>query len=56
MGGLGLLKTKKMNVALLLKWVWRLDQEEDTIWAKIVKAKYVDAEDFFFSGNGVGNS
>jgi hypothetical protein len=55
MGGLGLLKTKKMNVALLLKWVWRLYQEEDTIWAKIVKAKYVDVDDLF-SGHGVGNS
>jgi hypothetical protein len=45
----------KMNVALLLKWVWRLDQEEDTIWAKIVKAKYADVEDLF-SGNGGGGS
>jgi hypothetical protein len=31
LGGLGLLNTKKMNQALLLKWVWRLYQEEDTI-------------------------
>jgi hypothetical protein len=28
-GGLGLLNTKKMNQALLLKWIWRLYQEED---------------------------
>jgi hypothetical protein len=32
MGGLGLLNTKKMNIALLTKWIWRLYQEEENIW------------------------
>jgi hypothetical protein len=54
-GGLGLLNTKKMNLALLLKWIWRLYQEEDTIWARIIHAKYVDASDLF-SGSGQGES
>jgi hypothetical protein len=53
LGGLGLLNTKKMNQSLLLKWVWRLYQEEDTIWAKLIRAKYHDANDIF-SGNGQG--
>jgi hypothetical protein len=30
-GGLGLLNTKKMNLALLLKWIWRLYHDVDTI-------------------------
>jgi hypothetical protein len=55
MGGLGLLNTKKMNLALLLKWVWKLYNEEDTIWSKIINAKYTDAEDLF-SGTGQGGS
>ncbi|KAK1692879.1 hypothetical protein QYE76_009576 [Lolium multiflorum] len=54
-GGLGLLNTKKMNVALLLKWIWRLYQEEDTIWAHIIRAKYGDASDLF-AGSGNGGS
>jgi hypothetical protein len=54
-GGLGLLNTKKMNLALLLKWVWRIYQEEDNIWAKLIRAKYQDADDIF-SGSGQGGS
>jgi hypothetical protein len=54
-GGLGLLNTKKKNIALLLKWVWRIYQEEYTIWAKLIRAKYHDATDFF-SGSGHGGS
>jgi hypothetical protein len=55
MGGLGLLNTKKMNIALLLKWVWRLYREDDAIWAKIVRAKYTDADNLF-AGSGQGGS
>jgi hypothetical protein len=55
MGGLGLLSTRKMNIALLLKWVWKLYNEDDTIWSKIIKAKYPDASDLF-SGSGKGGS
>jgi hypothetical protein len=47
LGGLGLLNTKKMNLALLLEWVCRIYQEEDTIWAKLIRAKYQDANDIF---------
>ncbi|XP_071683220.1 uncharacterized protein [Lolium perenne] len=54
-GGLGLLNTTKMNLALLLKWIWRLYQDVDTIWARIIRAKYGDASDLF-SGSGHGGS
>jgi hypothetical protein len=54
-GGLGLLNTKKMNLALLLKWAWRIYQEEDNIWSKLIRAKYQDADDIF-SGSGQGGS
>nr|XP_051216374.1 uncharacterized protein LOC127333971 [Lolium perenne] len=55
MGGLGLLNTKKMNIALFLKWVWRLYLEDDAIWAKIARAKYTDADNLF-AGSGQGGS
>ncbi|XP_051221697.1 uncharacterized mitochondrial protein AtMg00310-like [Lolium perenne] len=53
--GLCLLNTKKMNMALLSKWVWRLYQDEDTIWARIIRAKYADASDLF-AGTSQGGS
>jgi hypothetical protein len=55
MGGLDLLNTKKMNVALLLKWAWKLYQQDDSIWEKLIRAKYVDAENIF-AGSGHGGS
>jgi hypothetical protein len=37
-GGLGLLNSKKMNIALLSKWVWKLYQDDESIWATIIRA------------------
>jgi hypothetical protein len=54
-GGLGLLNSKKMNIALLSKWVWKLYQDEPSIWASIIKAKYRDADNLF-EGSGHGGS
>ena len=38
--GLGLKDTRKMNLSLLSKWWWRLENE-DGIWQRIIKAKYI---------------
>jgi hypothetical protein len=46
-GGLGLLNSKKMNIALMLKWVWKLFQ--------IIRAKYPSANNIF-AGSGQGGS
>jgi hypothetical protein len=54
-GGLGLLNTRKMNIALLLKWVWKLFQGDNALWAQILRAKYATATDIF-SGTGPGGS
>jgi len=39
-GGLGIKDLRKMNVSLLAKWWWKLEQEEG-LWQDIVKAKYL---------------
>jgi hypothetical protein len=46
---LGITNTKIMNIALLVKWVWRLFTEnpEDTLWHHIIRAKYPGANDIF---------
>jgi hypothetical protein len=38
-GGLGILNTKLMNIALMMKWVWKLYQNEQGLWAELIRAK-----------------
>jgi len=39
-GGLGVKDLEKMNVSLLCKWWWKLENEDD-LWQQIVKHKYM---------------
>ena len=54
-GGLGLTNTKNMNIALLLKWVWRLFQDDESIWHKLVVAKYAEADNIFAASTSGGS-
>jgi hypothetical protein len=40
-----------MNIALLVKWIWRLfnNTHEATLWHHIIRAKYPGAADIFGS-------
>jgi len=46
LGGLGIINTRLMNDCLLMKWIWKILQESDTLWFKILKAKYVTPQVF----------
>jgi hypothetical protein len=46
-GGLGILNTKLLNIALMLKWVWKLYQDAEGLWADIMRAKYLAGRDLF---------
>jgi hypothetical protein len=46
-GGLGILNTKHMNIALMLKWIWKLYQNAEGLWADLLRAKYLGDEDLF---------
>ncbi|XP_019267660.1 PREDICTED: uncharacterized protein LOC109244948 [Nicotiana attenuata] len=39
-GGLGIRNLKNQNKALKMKWLWRYSQEIETLWSKVIKAKY----------------
>lgn len=44
-GGLGLRRLGLMNKALLCKWLWHFEVEQDSIWRQMVAAKYRVMED-----------
>jgi hypothetical protein len=46
-GGLGILNTKRMNIALMVKWVWKLYQGAEGLWADLLRAKYLGDNDIF---------
>jgi hypothetical protein len=46
-GGLGILNTKLMNIALMLKWIWKLYQNAEGLWADLIRAKYLGDRDLF---------
>jgi hypothetical protein len=54
-GGLGIINSKKMNIALMLKWVWKLFQQDNPIWAQILRTKYTSVDNIF-AGSGQGGS
>jgi hypothetical protein len=57
MGGLGLTNTRAMNLALMLKWVWRILQPDthNSLWFKILAAKYPNSISLFSSGSQGGS-
>ena len=55
LGGLGITNSKLMNKALMLKWVWKLYQQDDSLWANLIRAKYLVNEDIFASSSRGGS-
>ena len=49
-GGLGILNTKLMNIALMLKWIWKLYQQPEGLWADLLRAKYLGNDHIFSRG------
>ncbi|KAE8770246.1 hypothetical protein D1007_58052 [Hordeum vulgare] len=40
-GGLGIPASRRMNVALMLRWVWRIVQGDGGLWLQLIEAKYL---------------
>lgn len=41
LGGLDILASRRMNAALMLRWVWRILGNDGGLWLQLVKAKYL---------------
>jgi len=52
-GGLGVRDVKLVNLSLLAKWKWRLLQEEQPLWKRVLVDKYGDHVRGLASGEGV---
>ena len=50
-GGLGIINSRLLNIAVLTKWIWRMFTEEnnDLLELRIIKAKYPGAANIFNS-------
>jgi hypothetical protein len=48
-GGLRIINTRIMNGCVLVKWVWRLVNKEDSLWSRILRGEYLRDKDFFSS-------
>jgi len=49
-GGMGVINTRKMNEALLTKWIWRiLENREDDLYCKLLRNKYMATKPFALS-------
>jgi hypothetical protein len=46
-GGLGILNTKSMNIALMIKWIWKIYQNSEGLWVDLIRAKYLGDNDLF---------
>ncbi|KAI4980772.1 hypothetical protein ZWY2020_021257 [Hordeum vulgare] len=45
-GGLGIPASHCMNVALMLRWVWRILQGDEGLWLQLIEAKYLRGRPF----------
>uniref|UniRef100_A0A453PZ90 Reverse transcriptase zinc-binding domain-containing protein n=1 Tax=Aegilops tauschii subsp. strangulata TaxID=200361 RepID=A0A453PZ90_AEGTS len=48
-GGLGVISSKRMNIALLSKWLWRIALGEGGLWLDIIRAKYLRDQPLVFA-------
>jgi hypothetical protein len=56
-GGLGVLNSRFLNIALMTKWIWRLYNEDEgqCLWLKLLRAKYPGATNIFSSSPSGGS-
>ena len=55
-GGLGILNSRLMNIALLLKWVWKLfNDDEGSPWKQILCRKYLPNGESILMNNSKGS-
>lgn len=54
-GGMGFLNTRIMNICLLSKWIWKLDNGDSDMCLEVQRKKYL-GDDSFFNSSEAGGS
>ena len=54
-GGLGVISSKRMNIALLSKWLWQIQTEEGGMWLQIIRRKYLRGQPPAFASRAGGS-
>jgi hypothetical protein len=54
-GRLGIINTQILNECLMTKWIWKLYNQKDYLWARLVRGKYMQSEDLFRSRSDNGS-
>jgi hypothetical protein len=49
MGGLGIINTQVLNECLMVKWIWKIYTHKESLWVRLLHAKYMRNGDFFRS-------
>lgn len=49
LGGLGIRDLERMNDSLLMKALWKVAKEEEALWVKIIRAKYLPKSELWSS-------
>ncbi|KAI4972426.1 hypothetical protein ZWY2020_003351 [Hordeum vulgare] len=47
-GGVGIISSKRMNIALLTKWLWRIANGDGGLWLDIIRSKYLRGQPLAF--------
>jgi hypothetical protein len=55
LGGLGIVDMRLMNICLLVKWIWRLYDGEQGLWADIIRNKYLRDKDLLLDTHRTGS-
>lgn len=45
-GGLGITSTRRMNLCLMTKWIWRIVRGDGGLWLDLIRAKYLRGQSF----------
>ncbi|KAI4994739.1 hypothetical protein ZWY2020_034380 [Hordeum vulgare] len=43
-GGLGIPASRRMNVALMLRWVWQILRGDGGLWLQLIESKYLQGK------------
>jgi hypothetical protein len=54
-GGLGIINTRIFNECLIAKWIWKIYKQKESLWVRLITAKYMPQGDFFKSNGRVGS-